>query len=170
MKFQPLKQRKETDCGPTSIRMIAAYFSVLPASHELARLSHTARADGLSNNNLVVAFRRLGLTADSRYNASWADLIASNTPAHAIVVSWMLDGYIGHFSVVDKVSKTAIFLADPHKGAIIRFPKLVFLRLWFDYDGLWYPRTASDIRLRWMTVVSRSGVDHHVSRRRLVPR
>lgn len=161
MKFRPLKQHTENDCGPTSIRMIAAYFGLPNVSRELARLTHRAREDGLSNTDLVTALRSLRLTVRSRPNNSWGDLILNNTPDHAIVVSWMLNGYIGHFSLVDKVSKTSIFLADPNRGSVIRLPRFVFLRLWFDYDGLWYPKRPNDIQLRWMAVVSRTEAGRH---------
>lgn len=66
----------------------------------------------------------------------------------------MLKGYIGHFSVLNHVTKTHIFVADPNVGRIVKMPKLVFLRLWLHYDELWYPIKNTDIQLRWMAIVS----------------
>ena len=67
-------------------------------------------------------------------------------------------GYIGHFSVVEKVSKDSIILADPHDGKDVKMKKIVFMRLWMDYDDLWYPSKNTDIQLRWMCVVTKKNI------------
>lgn len=66
----------------------------------------------------------------------------------------MLRGYIGHFSVVEKVTDARIWIADPESGSLISFEKIAFLRLWLDYGENWYPRKVSDFKLRWMAVLS----------------
>ena len=67
----------------------------------------------------------------------------------------MMLGYMGHFSVVEKVNKDFIELADPHTGKITKMKKIMFMRLWMDYDDMWYPIKNTDIQLRWMCVVSK---------------
>jgi len=44
-------------------------------------------------------------------------------------------------------------LADPDNGRHRRLPKEVFLRLWFDYDDVFFPKKARNIHLRWATVI-----------------
>ena len=68
----------------------------------------------------------------------------------------MLNGYVGHYSVLDKVTSEHIYLADPEKSDIIKIPKFKFMRLWFDYEDIWYPQKTSDIQLRWLAVVKKS--------------
>jgi hypothetical protein len=72
-----------------------------------------------------------------------------------VIVSWMLDGYIGHFSVVEAVTDEAIILAEPYAGKHITIQKLKFMRLWMGYDDMWYPIKNTDIRLRWMCIVKK---------------
>jgi predicted double-glycine peptidase len=66
----------------------------------------------------------------------------------------MLNCYIGHFSVVDNVTDTHIYLNNPETGFIEKIEKIIFLRLWFDYDEHWYPEKNTDIQLRWMLMVT----------------
>jgi len=39
-----------------------------------------------------------------------------NTKNNVIILSWMLDGYIGHVGVLEKITKNHIYIADPHTG------------------------------------------------------
>ncbi|MFA6039396.1 MAG: cysteine peptidase family C39 domain-containing protein [Candidatus Peribacteraceae bacterium] len=154
MKISPLKQRDESDCGPTSIHMAVRYFGLPYSFEQIATISQYIKKDGLSNEDLVETFKNLGLDVRAQANATWEDLQRSNTPDTVIVVSWMKFGYIGHFSVVENVEKDCIELADPQEGKIITMEKIPFMRLWMDYDDMWYPSKNTDIQLRWMCVVS----------------
>lgn len=107
--------------------------------------------DGLSNKQLVEALEELGFACREKSNATWEDLETSvGGPNQVVIVSWMLDGVIGHFSVVTRATKTHVYLADPSKGKIIKIEKIHFMRLWLDYDEMWYPKKNTDIQLRWM--------------------
>jgi ferredoxin-fold anticodon binding domain-containing protein len=66
-----------------------------------------------------------------------------------------LRGYIGHVSVLEKVTNNYIFLADSEEGKITKLPRTIFLRLWFDYDEMWYPKKNTDIQLRWLVSVKK---------------
>jgi len=156
MKVKVLKQRDSIACGPTCIRMISKYFGLTFGVKKIASVSKYKKRGGLSNIQFVDAIKTLGLKVVIKAGAAWNDLKKYNNKDSVIVLSWMLKGYIGHFSILDKVTKTHIFLADPEAGRIIKLPKLVFLRLWFDYDELWYPLKNIDIQLRWMAVISKT--------------
>jgi hypothetical protein len=65
-------------------------------------------------------------------------------------------GVVGHFSVVERVTEDAVFLADPAEGAVIEMDKTTFLKLWMDYEHMAYPRKNTDIQLRWMAVVTKN--------------
>jgi ABC-type bacteriocin/lantibiotic exporter with double-glycine peptidase domain len=157
MKITPFKQRDDSACGPTSIQMVSEYFGLSCSFKQIASVSQYKKKDGLSNEDLVETLKELGLAVRAKANATWADLLRFNTPDRVIVVSWMKFGYIGHFSVVERVGKNFIELADPHDGKIVRMEKIIFLRLWMDYDDMWYPQKNTDIQLRWMCVVSKRG-------------
>lgn len=104
---------------------------------------------------MIEVLRAFNLTIQEKANATWTDLVRLNTPNKVIIVSWMKSGFIGHFSVVEKVEKNHITLVDPQEGKYSKMQKMVFMRLWMDYDDMWYPRKNSDIQLRWMCVVSK---------------
>lgn len=155
MKIRLIKQRDGRACGPACIKMTVDYFKLPISFSEIEKASQYKKKDGLSNKDLVNTLKKFGLETKEVSNADWADLLRHNTPKNVIIVSWMLRGYIGHFSVVDKITKSTIYLADPEKGKIVKLPKRVFMRLWFDYDEMWYPKKNTDIQLRWMAMVSK---------------
>ena len=155
MKISPLKQRDESDCGPTSIHMAVQYFKLPYSFEEIAKISQYKKKEGLSNTDLVETSKKLGFAVRAKANATWGDLMRSNTPNNIIIVSWMKYGYMGHFSVVDTVEKDHIILADPENGKLEKMEKILFMRLWMDYDDMWYPSKNTDIQLRWMCVVSK---------------
>ncbi len=156
MKVKVIKQRDSIACGPTCIRMIMKYFSLAFGVEKIASVSKYKKRGGLTNVQLVDTLKKLGLKVRVKKGATWNDLKKNNNKNTIIGLSWMLKGYIGHFSILDHVTKTHIFIADPEAGKIMKLPKLVFLRLWFDYDEHWYPLKNTDIQLRWMVIVSRT--------------
>jgi len=155
MKIKPRKQPDGEACGPTSIQMAADSLGLPVSFKEIARISKYKKSGGMTNTGLVKTLEKLGFVAAEKIGATWNDL-ASGSDKGVAIVSWMLKGYIGHFSVVDHVTKTHIFLADPSEGKIIRMPKMVFMRLWFDYDDMWFPKKNTDIQLRWMVRVTKN--------------
>ncbi len=154
-KLKVLKQKDSEACGPACIKMIADYFELPISLNQIGKISEYKKRGGLSNKDLVETFRKLGLEVRTRKNAKWSDLKKYNTPHNVIVVSWMMSGYIGHFSLLEKATASHIYLADPAKGKITKLVKIIFLRLWLDYDDKWFPVRNADIQLRWMAIVSR---------------
>lgn len=157
MKIFPLKQRDASACGPTSIQMVLTYFKLPISFKKIGEISQYKKRDGLSNKDLIETLQKFNLAVREKNNATWSELMLHNSPNKVIIVSWMKKGYIGHFSVVEKVEKNHITLVDPQEGKNIKIQKIVFMRLWMDYDDMWYPHKNSDIQLRWMCVVSKQG-------------
>ncbi len=135
--------------------MVANYFGLPYAFEDIAKLSRYRRTGGMTNASLVKTFQKLGLHVSEKSSAQWGSIMRANTPDTVIVVSWMMFGYIGHFSVVEKIDKDHIDLADPHVGEVSKMEKIIFMRLWMDYGNHWYPKKNTDIQLRWMCVVSK---------------
>jgi len=157
MKILPIKQKDSIACGPTSIQMDLTYFGLSHSFKKIARISQYNKKDGLSNKDLVKTLKALDLIVQEKANATWADLMRFNTANRVIIISWMKFGYIGHFGVVEKVSKHHITLSDPDDGKSVKMKKMIFMRLWMDYDDMWYPLKNTDIQLRWMCVISNKG-------------
>ncbi|MBN1585014.1 C39 family peptidase [Candidatus Uhrbacteria bacterium] len=154
-KIKPIRQRDSSACGPTSIKMVANYFHVPISWDRIGKVSDYRRRDGLHNRDLVRTLEKLGFRVRSSINTTWSRLKRNNVTGKVIVVSWMLKGYIGHFSIVDRITDKAVYLADPESGKIIRIDRIIFMRLWLDYDPKWYPVRNTDINLRWMAVISK---------------
>lgn len=155
MKITPIKQPDDSACGPTSIQMALQYFGILKPFEEIARISKYRRKGGLYNSDLVKTLSIMGFQIKEKTNARWGDVIRNNTNNKVIIVSWMMQGYIGHFSIVDEIRDDFIILADPSNGELVKMEKLIFMRLWMDYDYSWYPKKNTDIQLRWMCVISK---------------
>jgi ABC-type bacteriocin/lantibiotic exporter with double-glycine peptidase domain len=158
MKIKPIKQRDASACAPTSIEMVLNCFDVSHTVKEITKVTDYKKESGIYNLQIVDALRKFGLNAKTKKNVSWEALEKLNTKSSAIIVSWMLEGYIGHVSVVDKVTATHIFLAEPTTGKIMKIEKIKFLRLWWDFEAqgrdVWYPETKSDIQLRFAIVAT----------------
>ena len=155
MKIYPIKQHDDSACGPTAIEMVLKYFNISHSFKEISIISGYKKKGGLSNQELVHTLKKFDLDIREKSGARWSDLLNQNTKKKLIIVSWMLNGYIGHFSVVDSVGKHYIKLADPYSGTIRKMEKIMFMRLWMDYDDMWYPSKNTDIQLRWMCIVSK---------------
>lgn len=159
-KITPIKQRDASACGPTSIEMTLKYFDVPHTVSDITKVTGYKKEGGIYNKQLVSVLQHYGLKTKVLKNASWEQLVELNTKDSVIILSWMFDGYIGHISVLDKVDKDHIYLAEPTTGKILKMGKIKFLRLWLDYEAKdkvsMYPETKSDIQLRWMCVVSKS--------------
>ena len=139
--------------------MVLNYFKVPHTVSEITRVTNYKKQGGLYNTQLVEALKHFGLKTKVLKNVTWEDLEKHNQKENAVVLSWMLEGFIGHLSVLEKVNKKYIYLAEPTTGKIMKMEKLKFLRLWLDYEArgtdTWYPEKNSDIQLRWMVVVSK---------------
>jgi ABC-type bacteriocin/lantibiotic exporter with double-glycine peptidase domain len=159
-KITPIKQRDANACGPTSIEMTLKYFSVPHTVSGITKVTNYKKEGGIYNKQLVSVLQHYGLKTKVLKNTSWEQLVELNTKDSVIILSWMLDGYIGHLSVLDKVNKDHVYLAEPTTGKMLKMNKIKFLRLWLDYEAKdevpMYPESKSDIQLRWMCVVSKS--------------
>ena len=158
MKISPIKQRDANACGPTCVEMVLKYFNIPHSVKQITTVTDYKKEGGMYNKQVVSTLQAFGLKTQCFKNTSWEKLKNLNDSSRVIVVSWMLDGYIGHVSVVEKVDEKYIYLAEPTTGKVLKIEKLEFLRLWFDYEAKtpvpMYPEKNSDIQLRWMVVVS----------------
>ncbi len=159
IKITPIKQRDASACGPTSIEMTLKYFDVPHTVADITRITNYKKEGGIYNKQLVGVLQHYGLKTKVLKNTSWEQLMGLNTKDSVIILSWMLDGYIGHLSVLDNVDKDHIYLAEPTTGEILRIGKIKFLRLWLDYEAKaevpLFPESKSDIQLRWLCIASK---------------
>lgn len=155
MKIQPQKQPNSLACGPMCIYLVTKYFGGNITFSEIEKLTDYKKKEGVTDHDIVRTCKKLGYRAKRYLNSSWQDLKKHNTKDKVLIVSWMLNGYIGHVSIVDAVTKDAIYLIDTEKGERIKMEKMQFMRLWMEYDDLDWPRKSSDIHLRPLIVIEK---------------
>jgi len=120
--FPWFKQLEIMDCGPTCLKMVAAYYGKTLSIKTLRDYSSFAR-DGVSLLGIAQAAEKIGfqatgckLTYEQLYNEAQLPCIVHWNQNHFIVVT-------------NKISATQIIVADPANG-IITYTKQEFLKNW----------------------------------------
>ena len=149
-----MTQDHESGCGPLCVKIATEYFGMNVSLDNIKERSGNWSEEGMGNEDLVKVLKEFGLDVQIKNNSTWGDLMRNNVSDKLIIVSFMLRGYIGHFSIVDSITDKDITILDTEKGVLEKIDKIKFMRIWFDYDDKWYPEKNTDIQLRWMAIVS----------------
>lgn len=108
------------DCGPTCIRMIAAFYGRTYSLQKLRQLAHITREGvsllGLSEAAEAIGFRTIGA------RITFEQLFQAPKPC---VVHWDQE----HFVVVYKLRKGKVYVADPAFG-LVEYSELEFKKHW----------------------------------------
>lgn len=119
-KFPFFKQYDAMDCGPSCLRMIAAFYGKNYSLQKLRELSHISREGvsllGLSDAAEAIGFRTIGA------RITFEQLSQAPKPC---VVHWDQD----HFVVVYKLKKGKVYVADPAFG-LVEYSETEFKKHW----------------------------------------
>lgn len=119
-KFPFFKQYDAMDCGPSCLRMIAAFYGKNYSLQKLRELSHISREGvsllGLSDAGEAIGFRTIGA------RITFEQLFQAPKPC---VVHWDQD----HFVVVYKLKKGKVYVADPAFG-LVEYSETEFKKHW----------------------------------------
>lgn len=119
-KFPFFKQYDAMDCGPSCIRMIAAFYGKNYSLQKLRQLAHITREGvsllGLSEAAESIGFRTIGA------RITFEQLFQAPKPC---VVHWDQD----HFVVVYKLKKGKVYVADPAFG-LVEYQEPEFKKHW----------------------------------------
>ena len=124
-KFPTYRQYDKMDCGPTCLRMIAAFYGKQHQPEELREKCKVGR-DGTSIHDLGECAKHIGfetLSAKVTY-----ELLKGQIPLPCIAYF-----NSNHFVVVYKIEGDTITVADPG-GGIVSYPKEPFLKRWIDLN------------------------------------
>lgn len=160
-RFQPIPQKRNS-CGPSSIYIATRekFMKVRASLRQIERISNYS-GKGLSHGEFLETLRLLRISHKRTRFRTWAEFKKAFDEGNPIIVSWMpvhLAGFlddedwIGHFSVVEKVTGEFVILVEPAENRYLKMGRLRFLRTWYDYDVL-YPRKSSDVKLRWAVIL-----------------
>lgn len=119
-RFPFFKQYDAMDCGPSCLRMIAAFYGKFYSLQKLRQLAHITREGvsllGLSDAAEAIGFRTIGA------RISYEQLLEAPKPC---VVHWDQD----HFVVVYKFRKGKVYVADPAFG-LVEYTEVEFKKHW----------------------------------------
>ena len=119
-KFPFFKQYDAMDCGPSCLRMIAAFYGKTYSLQKLRELAHISREGvsllGLSDAAEAIGFRTIGA------RITLEQLMEAPKPC---VVHWDQD----HFVVVYNYRKGVIYVADPAFG-LVKYSDTEFKKHW----------------------------------------
>ncbi len=119
-RFPFFQQYDAMDCGPTCLRMIAAFYGKNYSLQQLRKLAHITREGvsllGISDAAEAIGFRTIGA------RVTLEQLISAPMPC---IVHWKQV----HFVVVYRVKKGMVYVADPAFG-LIEYPLDEFKKQW----------------------------------------
>jgi ATP-binding cassette subfamily B protein len=119
-KFPFYKQPDQMDCGPTCLRMVAAYHGKRMPLQQLREWCDTGKL-GSSLFQLKVAAEKTGFTADA-YRLSYGSLVKQKLPCIAL---WNKH----HYVVIYKIKQHQVYIADPAHG-LLQYDLEDFLHSW----------------------------------------
>jgi len=145
IKTKPYKEKMFDSCGPASLKIVLAFYGVEKSEKELMSLCKVKPHSGMgtSAKNIKNAAEKLGFKAKIKENSSFKDIefwLKKNVP---VIVDWFTRGddnceiADGHYSVVEGLDDKFIYLQDPEIGKIRKIKKNDFLKVWFDFKGMY---------------------------------
>lgn len=145
IKTKPYKEGMFDSCGPASLKIALAFFGVEKTEKELMALCKVKSRSGLgtSAENIKNATEKLGFKAKIKENSSFRDIefwLKKNVP---VIVDWFTRGADekgiadGHYSVVAGLDDKFIYLQDPEVGKMRKVKKDDFMKVWFDFKGMY---------------------------------
>ena len=158
-KIKIYEQERSSTCGPAALRTFLSYFKIFKTEKQLVRLCKTTKAEGTGPNKMIEALEQLSFKT---HHGSWASGKKCwkildhyiNKMKLPVIVDWFSTfghGWDGHYSVVLKLTRDRITLADPEfhskKERMHDISWRNFLTAWFDFNGDYVKR--SDLFARW---------------------
>ena len=131
MKIKPFKQIKGY-CGPACIKMIMDSCDIVKSENTWAKLTKTSRLKGCSEKEIVRIAESMGFYSYVQQRSSINELKRLLAKGRFIIVDWFSPEEGGHYSVVVKIDKANIWLADPHFSKIKKHSINWFEERWFD--------------------------------------
>src|SRR3712207_3554213 len=120
-RFPFYRQLDEMDCGPTCLKMIAAYYGKVYSTEYLKELSHTSR-EGVSLLGLSEAAEAISMK-------SFAVKVDFATLQKEVTLPCIIHWQQNHFVVVYRIEKNKVFVADPSFN-VITYSRDEFLAGW----------------------------------------
>lgn len=153
------EQKKSGMCGPAALRTLLSRFKHYHSEDYLARMCGSSKTYGTRPQKIVEGLKKLGFKTRfgnwGKRKECWKKLhYWVDIKKIPVLVNWF-SGYDGHYSVVVKITKKSIWLADPEfhcsgdRRRKMRWND--FFRAWFDFYGDYLTKDAK-LLVRWWAV------------------
>ncbi len=125
MAFPHYRQPDAMDCGPTCLRMVAAYYGKRYKLETLRERSYISREGvsmlGIAQAAESIGFRSMGVKITP-------DQLISEAPLPAII-HWLQDHFVVLYKITGKKGREKFHVADPG-GGLVRFSREEFMQCW----------------------------------------
>lgn len=127
-------QSDDSTCGPTSLRMVMAFYGLEVSEEDLAiACGHTYEL-GCRSEDMACAAKSLGFEVLLKNNSTIDEISRLVNAGVPVIVDWFCgDPPEGHSSVVIGVSDKNIYILDPYLEEMRVVAKEDFRRCWFDF-------------------------------------
>jgi len=130
------KQSTLYSCGPTSLKMLLAYFGIHAGEDELIHCLQTDEQNGTDHAPIVAELEGRGLHCTHTANASFDDILNALEARLPVLVNYINPhNKYGHFAVVIGATHDHIVLNDPKNGEGFSLKRDEFEELWVDGQG-----------------------------------
>ena len=149
-----MKQQKDGWCGQTSLTYVAKAHGIPLTQKKAAKATGTTTRYGVDPKNLVKGAKSLGFSVTTIANKPSTETLRKIRNAllqkKSVIVDYLAGNKLsdGHYSVVKKVTDTAIHLWDPEHGKTRAVPKQDFIARWKDISG------NGGVFSRWAAILS----------------
>lgn len=126
------KQETQWTCGPACMRMVLSRVKVQKSEKALVKLLKTTHRHGTNHNEFPKLAKKFKLFhIVGKQDSTIADLrSALNEGLQIIVCYFSLEDNFGHYAVINKITKTYIYLSDPEKGPNFKLSLKEFSKTW----------------------------------------
>ncbi len=127
-RFPFFQQLDIVDCGPTCLRMIAAFYGKNYRLQYLRELCHIER-DGVSLLGIIRAAERIGCSADA-FRLPWEGATADQSGLVDLETPFIVHWEQNHFVVVYELTSSYVLVADPKSPGVEKMSHSAFRAGW----------------------------------------
>lgn len=127
-RFPFYQQFDQVDCGPTCLRMVAAYHGQQYSLQHLRELCHIER-DGVSLLGIVHAAEQIGFNADA-FRLPWASAQRDQSGLLDLQAPFIVHWEQNHFVVVYEIGPDQVLIGDPKAPNLQKLSSTAFQKGW----------------------------------------
>ncbi len=147
LNVKPFQETLHADmCGPATLKIIFDYYGVSKEEKELAQLTGIVKGIGIDDAAIEKAAKSLGFKTEIKNEATFEDIEEWLKRGVPVIVDWFTKGRPdyddsevadGHYSAVIGLDDKYIYLQDPEIGGVRKLDRDDFMRVWFDFKGVY---------------------------------